>query len=74
MNNRRRRKLKIAMDGLSTVMVLLNEIREEEETSCSNLPYTLIDSDMASQMEANIDVFNEIIEAIETALDEMEYM
>lgn len=74
MNNRRRRKLRIAMHGLSTVMVLLTKIAAEEEDSFFNLPEPLQESEMGEQMESNIDLLNQYIEAIEEFLEEMEYM
>ena len=74
MNYRRRKKLRIAMDGLGYVQALLTEIVTEEENAFYNMPEGLQDTDMGQQMESNIDTLNELIETIETALDEMECM
>lgn len=74
MNNKRRYFLRIVMDRLSTAMCELTEIVTEEEEAYFNMPEGLQESERGQQMESNIDTLNELIEAIETALDEMESM
>lgn len=74
MNNKRRKSLRIAMDGLGYAKDLLTEIVEAEEEAYFNMPEGLQESERGQQMESNIDTLNELIETIETALDEMECM
>ena len=62
------------MDSLGYVQALLTEIVTEEEDAFCNMPEGLQDTDMGQHMESNIDTLNELIETIETALDEMECM
>lgn len=74
MNKQRRTKVRIAILELQDIIEYLREIGSEEQDALYNMPDNLQDTDRYLQMEANVEVFDDLIDYIENAIEDMEYM
>lgn len=74
MNKQRRTKIRIAILELQDIVEYLREIGSEEQEALFNMPESLQETDRYLQMEANVEVIDDLIDNIESAIEEMECM
>lgn len=72
MNAKRRSKIKLGIDQLEACAFYLRQIYDEEELSYDNIPENLKDSIRASEIEENLEVFEEALDMIDEAISQLE--
>lgn len=74
MNSKRRKQVRLIIDELRAITELLEEVGSEEEEALFSTPENLQNTDRYLQTETNVEVFNDLIDNINTAIDELECM
>ena len=71
MNKDRRTKLRNILSQLTEIQKLIENVKLEEELALDGMPENLQGSDRASQMEDNLDEFDNAIGYLDDALESL---
>lgn len=71
MNNKRRSKLKKAIEYLEISNDIINQVLDEEQDSLDNIPENFMESKLYQDIENAIDILEESIEHIENVKENL---
>lgn len=72
MNNKRRKCMEQGIDLITKGKEILEQVLNDEEMAFDNLSDGLQQTERGENMEENIDILNDVIESINTALENID--
>ncbi len=69
MNKARRKVIDKALQNLADLLLILQEVKEDEETAFENMPESLQEGEQGEKMQACIENLDEGVSALESAIE-----